>query len=342
MKKTPKLRLGMYFCVVCAITLLISRLKMSDQSLFFSRFDLAYAFPLIPFFTCDPEAVVHQKITLVELTTAQQTLESQLIQLPDEVATILVTGDVLLARSVNARMVKDRNFRWPWEEVAEELRMADLTYVNLETPLVEGCPVRHDGMIFCGDPRAVEGLQFAGVDVVNFANNHAGNWGQDGVDQTLQLMKVAGIEVAGFTHPIIVEKKGIKFAFLGYNDVERQVGIANYEQERMRQEITQARQQADVVIVQFHSGPEYRRQPHARQIELSHLAVDFDADLVIGNHPHWWQPAEFYKDKLIVYSHGNFIFDQMWSPETREGMVGKYSFQDGKLVKVEFQLVENV
>ena len=73
------------------------------------------------------------------------------------------------------------------------------------------------------------------------------------------------------------------------------------------------------------------------------MIIDDGADVVIGNHPHWIQPPEIYKGKFIMYAHGNFIFDQMWSENTRKGVVGKYTFYDKKLVDVEFSpvLIEN-
>ena len=69
---------------------------------------------------------------------------------------------------------------------------------------------------------------------------------------------------------------------------------------------------------------------------LGHFTIDSGADLVIGNHPHWIQPIEIYKGKLITYAHGNFVFDQEWSLKTKQGVVGKYTFYDNQLVDVEF------
>jgi len=79
-------------------------------------------------------------------------------------------------------------------------------------------------------------------------------------------------------------------------------------------------------------------------VEIAHLAVDAGADLIIGNHPHWVQAVELYKGKhalsgaegYIAYAHGNFIFDQMWSYETRVGVIGRYTFYDDRLVRVEY------
>lgn len=85
---------------------------------------------------------------------------------------------------------------------------------------------------------------------------------------------------------------------------------------------------------------EYTDQPTQRQKELAHLAIDTGADLVIGNHPHWIQPVEIYKNKLIVYAHGNFVFDQMWSAKTREGIIGRYTFYGDRLIDAEFLPVQ--
>ncbi|MEO8581253.1 MAG: CapA family protein [Patescibacteria group bacterium] len=250
--------------------------------------------------------------------------------------TVLMTGDVLPARSVNQKTTSLNNFEWPFEKTAEVLKSADITMINLETPLVDSCPIRTDGMVFCGDQKNVQGLLFAGIDVVNFANNHAGNAGKQGVIDTNQLLNQNGFLVTGIQQPVFKIVKGVKFAFLGYNDVEKYGFVADVDDQRMQTEIAAAKQNADVVIVQFHWGEEYRYQPTGRQKELAHRVIDLGADLVVGNHPHWIEPVEWYKEKLITYSHGNFVFDQMWSTETRQGIVGKYTFQGRNLVDVAF------
>lgn len=257
--------------------------------------------------------------------------------------TLLVTGDVLTARTVNTKTLAANDFTWAWKNIAEELRQADIAYINLETPLVENCPLKDSGMIFCGDVRHIMGLQHAGVDVVNLANNHMGNYGQAGVDTTVKVLENAGLGMSGVNGAHVRDIKGQTIAFLGYNEVDQQVGIYLSEPELIKQQVSQAKAQADVVVVQFHWGAEYTHKPTWNQKELARLAIDAGADLIVSNHPHWWQPVEFYKGKVIAYSHGNFIFDQMWSKETREGVVGKYTFYEDTLIDVEFLpiLIEN-
>jgi poly-gamma-glutamate synthesis protein (capsule biosynthesis protein) len=131
--------------------------------------------------------------------------------------------------------------------------------------------------------------------------------------------------------------RGIKFGFVGFNGVGRAI-----DRVALKAGIARARELADIVVVQFHWGKEYERQPmpdpHVPTpddpVEIGHLAIDWGADIVIGNHPHWYQGIEIYHGKLITYAHGNFVFDQMWSEETREGVIGTYTFYGTQLVAV--------
>jgi len=255
----------------------------------------------------------------------------------ERVRVLIATGDVIPARSVNFQATKRNNFRWPFEKTADVLKKADITLINLESPLVKDCPLTNEGMIFCGDLRHLEGLVYAGVDVANLANNHLGNYGEEGIKSTVNLLKSASILSTGLSGLIFKDIGGVRFAFLGYNEIGHSESMLSWmNEEKIVSEIKEARKQADVIIVSFHWGVEYTEQPSDRQRQLAHLAIDVGADLIIGNHPHWIQPVEIYKNKLITYAHGNFVFDQMWSEKTKQGVVGRYTFYDDKLIDVEF------
>jgi len=242
------------------------------------------------------------------------------------VRTLIATGDVIPARSVNFRAHQYQNFKWPFEKTASVLKSADITLINLESPLVSGCPLTNSGMIFCGDPENVQGLVFAGVDVASLANNHLENQGVKGVESTISILEEKDILATGISGPVFKNVGGLRLAFLGYNDVDGGQVISLAREEKIASEIKEARQEADLIVVSFHWGEEYRSSPTQRQKELAHLAVDSGADLVVGNHPHWLQPVEIYKEKIIVYAHGNFVFDQMWSEKTKIGVIGRYTF----------------
>ncbi len=283
---------------------------------------------------------------LHEITSLDEVFTPQIDSDPeDSRITLMATGDVLLARSINYKMRQLNDFSWPFLQIAPLLQSADITYINLETPLVQDCPSKIDGMIFCGDQRGVESLEYAGIDVVNIANNHAANYGLNGVTETDAVLKTHNFVVSGKSGSNVGYKtvKGTRFAFLGYNEVNQQLGISLALDPTIQAEVREARTQADVVVVQFHWGNEYTYNPSENQRRLARVAIDAGADLVIGNHPHWYQPIEFYNGKLITYSHGNLVFDQMWSRETREGLIGEYTFSRNKLVGVHFIpiLIEN-
>ncbi len=270
--------------------------------------------------------------TMLEYRAIDQLIKKQ----PGE-TTILVTGDVLLARSVNAKIREKYDSLYPLAQTQKELASGDITFINLETPLTSNCKVTTVGMSFCGDVENVEGLKTAGVDVVNFANNHAGNQGGDGIVSTISALRNAGMSVAGVGDVVVMERNGKKFGFLGFDDIPpRTAGISWADPEDVRAQIRTAKSRVDFLIVQFHWGVEYTNKATPQQKQLAHLAVDAGADLIVGNHPHWVQGLEFYKGKLIAYSHGNFIFDQQWSKETTEGVVGKYVFSSSGLVDVQY------
>ena len=255
---------------------------------------------------------------------------------PSKIRTLLVTGDVIPARGVNYFATQRHDFLWPFRPTAAYTKNADITYINLETPLFAGCPVDpNSGFTFCGDARFVDGLTLMGAKVVNLANNHLSNYGAQGINLTTQLLTQHGMQVSGLGPVAVVDVRGIRFGFIGFNGVGRAI-----DKVALKAGIEAARQQADVVVVQFHWGKEYERQPMADPhvptpddpVAIGHDAIDWGADIVIGNHPHWYQGIEIYHGKLITYAHGNLVFDQMWSEETREGVIGTYTFSGTQLV----------
>lgn len=265
-------------------------------------------------------------------------------EIGDDEMVLIATGDVIPARSVNSIMVGKKDFTYPFAKTADFLKDADITFINLETPLFPECVPTIEGMKFCGSDRAIEGLVFAGVDVASLANNHAGNYGSKGISGTKELLEKQGIKVTGTGEAVIIKIRDRMFGFLGFNDVGyKENGIAWSNIDTIQKEVKALREKVDFVIVEFHWGIEYTLVPSARQRELAHATVDAGADLIIGNHPHWVQGIEVYKGKFITYAHGNFVFDQMWSRETQEGVVGRYTFGKNGIKNVEFfpVIIEN-
>jgi poly-gamma-glutamate capsule biosynthesis protein CapA/YwtB (metallophosphatase superfamily) len=258
--------------------------------------------------------------------------------------TLMATGDVIPARSVNATNVSRNDFTYPFASTAAFLSHADAVFSNIESPLISPCPVTIEGMKFCGDEKNAEGLSFAHISVANIANNHIGNYGIEGIENTIHILKQQNIAITGNGDAAILKKNGFTFGFLGYNDIGGTVsGVAEANAEQITADITTLKQTVDIVVVAFHWGVEYTSDPTKRQQELAHTAIDAGADLIVGNHPHWVQGIEQYKGKLITYAHGNFVFDQMWSQETREGIIATYVFNRQGLTSVHFYpvIIEN-
>lgn len=256
---------------------------------------------------------------------------------------LIATGDVIPARSVNSQMMTRNDFRYPFLNTVNLLNSADIVFINLESPLITNCPVTSEGMVFCGSERVTEGLKFANVKVANLANNHLANYGKEGIENTVRLLTENNIQVTGLDAGVIISVKGKRIGFLGYNDIGNFTGIAGAEPEKIAGDVTDLKKSVDYLVVAFHWGVEYTSIPTPRQRELAHKAIDSGADLIIGNHPHWVQGVEVYKNKFITYAHGNFIFDQMWSRETTEGVVGVYTIDDRGLKDVGFYpvVIEN-
>ncbi len=284
------------------------------------------------------------KISLESIFQTQNDIE-ELDQ--NKIITLIATGDVIPARGANWPAVTSGDFTYNWKKTADFLKKADITLINLEAPLTKNCPLQTEGMNFCGDARHVQGIVFAGIDTVSIANNHFGNHGQAGIDETTSLLEKNNLGWSGFGKLDTKKVKNVNFGFLAYNGIS-----TTFDQKAIENEIKEAKQQVDVLVVSAHWGDEYVLIPRSygqiapdNPVEIGHLIIDSGADLVVGNHPHWVQGIELYKDKLITYAHGNFIFDQTWSQETQEGVVGEYTFyiseqrgqaSEVKLVNVKF------
>lgn len=257
---------------------------------------------------------------------------------PAQLRLMVVTGDLIPARETGHLIRVRGDWTYPLAATKDILQSGDVTFVNLESPLLPSCPDVVTGFTFCADARFAAAMQGAGVDVVNVANNHSTNEGQSGLDQTVSVVQSHGMQVSGFSRIAVMDVKGLRFAFVGMNLVGNKLDPA-----QLQSLVSKARAQADVVVVQFHWGREYETYPFSAAgiapddpKVVGRLAVDDGADIVIGNHPHCVQGSEMYKGHLITYAHGNFIFDQNWSTGTQEGVIGKYWFEGTHLVAVQY------
>lgn len=251
--------------------------------------------------------------------------------------TLISTGDIGLVRDINYRIIQKKDVNYPFLNIASYLKDADLTVANLEGPLIKNCPIIRTGFTFCGESTNVQGLLYAGIDAANLANNHSTNYGLQGLKETATTLTNNRIKPFGLDQEIgYIDVKGKKIALVGFVELgNKWAGINNATNENVASLVSKAHRTADVVIVAFHWGVEYTRKPTENQVELAHIAIDNGADIVLGNHPHWIQVNEIYKDKFITYAQGNTIFDQDWSQETKEGVLYKFLYKNGSFQKID-------
>ncbi len=235
---------------------------------------------------------------------------------------IILTGDIMLGRSVMTESIKLNNYKYPFEKVAETLKKADLVFSNLENPIIADCPQTNSGMIFCADPKMIEGLTYAGIDVVNLANNHTRNYGQEGFDETKKFLGDSGISYVGDNNLTVKEINGTKFGFLGFDFVTNKLS------DEVLGIIKESSARVDILIVGVHWGNEYQDKASKIQMDTGQKMIESGADVIAGHHPHWVQNSEIFNGKPIYYSLGNFIFDQMWSAKTKKGMAMRLTFTD--------------
>lgn len=274
------------------------------------------------------------------ITRTPAPLHGTMIQKNPPVTTLVAVGDIMLSRDVEQKMIQKHDWTYPFLETATITSAGDIAFGNLETPLITGPAVPTNSMSFRTDPQAVNGLTYAGFDVLSLANNHMKNHGTEGISSTLATLDQAGIAHAGAgitpdeaRQPVIVEKNGVTFGFLAYTysaDSSTTATTNHMDEQRLITDIETLKSTADAIVVSMHAGNEYQNRPNQQQISFAHTAIDHGASIVIGHHPHVVQSVEHYGDGYILYSLGNFVFDQMWSRETREGAIAAITFTGAK------------
>ncbi len=276
-------------------------------------------------------------------------------QLETKPVSIIFVGDIMLSRNVDAKIKKYKDYNYPYKNVKDYLKTGDLVFGNLETALTPGKAIQTNQMTFRADPENAKVLKENGFDILSLANNHTPNFGEKGLKDTIGYLEKAEIKYVGAGNdslakaPATSTLNGLKFAFLAYNSPDvvpstYQAGATRYgtnfiDIAKMQEAVKKAKINNDFVIVSMHAGVEYKNTPNQYQTTFAHSAIDAGADLVVGHHPHVIQTVEKYKGKYIIYSLGNFIFDQMWSQNTREGIIAKITFDKTDVINTEFKPV---
>lgn len=244
---------------------------------------------------------------------------------PLQPVSIVFGGDMMFDRYIRTAM-RNHGDGFPLAPLREVFRNADLVVANLEGPITESPSVSEtselgsrENYVFTFPPVTAKLLKDYHIDAVSLGNNHVLNFKESGVESTKRYLAEAGVAefgspLSGDDRVLVRDLGGLKVVLVNYNQ------FVYYGQDKAFEDIAEARQKADVVIVYAHWGKEYEpEEPGVK--ELAHRFIDAGADAVIGSHPHIVQEKEGYAGKMIYYSLGNLVFDQYFREDTMRGLL---------------------
>lgn len=238
-------------------------------------------------------------------------------------------GDVMMGTNfpTESTVMKDRG-RSLFDECKDLLTEADLAIANLEGTCYDGTEgeIRKQVnsktcFIFRMPGDHAQNLVDAGVDVVNFANNHSFDFGNTGRRKTLEKLEEVGLKATGIkdlAEGCVVDRNGVRIGYVSFAASCTKVLDLNNPAE-VERAVKKYRPQCDILVVGFHGGGEgtnYMHIPKKKEYFLgecrgdvwafAHKCIDLGADIVVGHGPHIPRAMELYKGHLIAYSLGNF------------------------------------
>jgi poly-gamma-glutamate capsule biosynthesis protein CapA/YwtB (metallophosphatase superfamily) len=287
---------------------------------------------------------------------------SQTLALPDNCLTIAAVGDIMMGTTYPENMLPPDDGAGIFDGVKDAFLGNDIVFGNLEGPLVdEGTTTKckkpgKTCYAFKTPTRYVTYLKEAGFTTLHIANNHASDFGQEGLESTLRAFASAGLQPVGgkaIGH-FVIKGKRIAVAGFSYSDSPYSFSILDAgEAQKIVRDLKAAN---DLVIVSFHGGAEGSSAVHVtgedeeflgegrgNVVAFAKAVIDAGADMVIGHGPHVLRAVEVYNAKLIVYSLGNFLTYERFNLDGPNGLsvilkaridASTGSFIDGELVPV--------
>ncbi|MCC6646525.1 MAG: CapA family protein [Polyangiaceae bacterium] len=271
-------------------------------------------------------------------------------------AVLLLGGDVELARATGKRILADPSYD-PLRRIRGRLDQADVSFVNLESQLSEqgGEVVRSwSSLVFTGPPGGADVLARAGIDVVSTANNHAWDYGERALRETLDNLDRVGVAHVGTSReagdqarPVVVERAGVKIGFLAFTAIWNQGPLSTHPARRHVAEATRdaveagtralvASGAADVVVVSVHGGEEYGASTTPSLRALLHAAARAGAHVVVGHHAHVFHGVSFVGDTPVFEGLGNLVMQMHREhPATELGLLARVTVGRGGASRVE-------
>lgn len=256
---------------------------------------------------------------------------------------IAAVGDIMMGTTFPESILPPKDGATLFRSVAPLLAGHDVVFGNLEGPLTDverspKCPKprRNGGPCFAfrTPPRYAALLAEVGFTAVNVANNHALDFGMEGLDNTLDVLDAAGIEAVGGERVAVftIEGKSVAVAGFSYSLRTRYVHPLQ-DIEAAAEIVAELKGEYDLVVVSFHGGAEGARamrvmdaeeeflgENRGNVVRFARAVVDAGADLVLGHGPHVPRAIEVYRGKLIAYSLGNFAVYSMFNIKGPSGL----------------------
>jgi poly-gamma-glutamate synthesis protein (capsule biosynthesis protein) len=272
---------------------------------------------------------------------------------PSRLTVVAMTGVTAMVRLTAAEIDK-RGAAWPAEVVGPELAAADITSISNEVPFVPGCETNtdEDNLVFCSKPEYMETLRASGADIIGLTGNHQNDFGLEDAVDSLDIyadeelpVYGGGADKASALAPLYIKHNGNKLAFLGANSygpesawaTDNSPGSAPFDLAIMSAAIRSIKESgdADVVLAELQYQESYDVTPlHDQRLDFGALARA-GADIVTGVQSHVPQAVEFVDGRTILYGLGNLYFDQMWTEETREGLIVKHTIYKGRHISTQ-------
>jgi gamma-polyglutamate biosynthesis protein CapA len=261
---------------------------------------------------------------------------------------ISFVGDMMFDRGVRSVIAK-RGADYLFADVAPELKKSTIVFGSLDCPLTNRKPVKAGKENFRCPASAADAMANAGISSVFLANDHILDEGGPGMYDTFKTLLAAGIygmgagEAAWIARiPHVAVTKGIRLSFISFSENDPGPNSEPFNPEfeaadvnTVVETVVAAKAKADVVIVSFHWGNDFDFTPTENQKKLAYAAVEAGAALVVGHGPHVLQPYEIKNGAMIVYSLGNFIYDQKRTAASESAIMTAFFTKQG-LGQVDF------
>lgn len=267
--------------------------------------------------------------------------------------TLAVAGDVNFAEQTADLLAKDP--ATALREAADQLSAADITMVNLETAITEGGSPAPKQFHFRAPATALDALAAGGVDVATMANNHAVDYGDAGLADSLAAIASSPIPVLGIGAdadaayaPWITTVNGVRVGFLAASQVHDWTlathtatasapGIASAAGPRLIAATKKLARQVDVVVVYLHWGIEFESCPSGEQRALADQLAAAGATAIVGTHVHLLQGAGWRDDGVYVaYGLGNYYWWRSFGNQQDDNGVLTLTFSGGRVVAADF------